>query len=192
MPCFNNVIYKVYRIMKKLSFSIIAVCCMLLGFSLSSCSDDDSVLSTNVVKTDLTAPMFLFANPSPSEGIASIIKGFDFWSFNDSRAAKGRFTTKGTRAYLECSALYSTWSIENGVLTVGGTSYQMTKTSVLGVTAYTIGNVTSVYFPSNNSVADIKAEDIFTKLNYDKSRLWRALEKAKASESGGVYMDEVE
>jgi len=175
---------------KYIKFSVVLICCMIMGFSLSSCGDDDEpIISTNVTKADLTGPMFLFANPS--SGITSIVNGFSFWSFSNDKAAYGKFTTHGARAYLECSAIYSNWSIENGVLKLGNDiNYQMAKTSLLGVKAFAIK--TQIFVPSNNTIAGLKAEGIFTNLNYDKARLWRALEKAKASQSGGVYMDEVE
>jgi hypothetical protein len=174
--------------MKKfLKISLALMCCVMMGMSLASCGDDEPVLTGNVNKANLTNPMFLYVNPT--SGISTIVNGFTFYSFTENRVAHGTFNMMGVRAFLKCDAIYDSWGLGNGTITIGSANASILQVNILGVKAYEINNV--VYLPSNNTVAGVKAEDIFTKLHYDKDRLWRALEAAKSNGSG-VYMDEIE
>ena len=163
------------------------MCSVLMAVSLSSCNGDEPIVTDEVTKSDLTSPMFLFVNQKAD--LATLQNGFSFYSFTNDKAAKGTFTTMGLRPFIKCEGIYD-WNVEKGKITIGSTSNTVAMVNVLGVKAYGIG--ATIYIPSNNTLAgNFKAEDIFTKINYDKNRLWRALEAAKAN-GQGVYMDEVE
>ncbi|MBQ9585013.1 MAG: hypothetical protein IJR20_03320 [Muribaculaceae bacterium] len=174
--------------MKKIfKLSLALMCCIIMGMSLSSCGDDGPVLTGNVNKADLTNPMFLFLYPNSE--ISTIINGFTFYSFTENRVAHGTFNMMGIRPFLKCDAIYDSWNLGNGTITIGSGNASILQVNILGVKAYDINGLR--YLPSNNTVASVKAEDIFTKIHYDKDRLWRALEAAK-NNGVGVYMDEVE
>ncbi len=177
--------------MKKfLYLSLALMCCIVLGASLTSCSDDDEpIIKSNIEKTELTTPMFLFENPQ-SGVVSSITNGFSFWTFTADKAAYGNLSFVGNRAVLKCSEMYNTWSLTDGRLNLGeGTSYgqSIKEVNVLGVKAFTIG--LKVYIPSNLSVAGFKGESVFINLSVDKEKLWRGLEKAR--QDGIAYIDEL-
>lgn len=162
-------------------------CSIFMAVSLISCGKDEPVITNEVEKSELTSPMFLFANTQ--SGIDAIQHGFSFYSFTDTKAAKGTFTMVGAKANLKCDGIYD-WSLETGKISIGSLNTTIALVDVLGFKAYGFGS--TIYIPSNNTIAgNIKAEDVFTKLHYDKARLWRTLEAAKNS-STGIYMDEVE
>lgn len=172
--------------MKKFCFSLMMVCCLLMAVLFISCNKDEVIFSDEISKSELTTPMFLFAN-TQSEPDA-IKRGFSFYSFTDTKVAKGTFTM-GTRATLKCEGIYD-WSLEKGKISIGLQSTTIALVNILGVKAYGFGS--TIYIPSSNTLAgNFRTEDIFIELNYDKARLWRALEAAKNSATG-VYMDEVE
>ena len=173
-------------IMKKFCFSLVMACSLLVAVLFISCDKDEPIFSNEVSKSELTTPMFLFANTQ--SGAEAIQRGFSFYSFTDTKVAKGTFTM-GTRATLKCEGIYD-WSLETGKITIGSQSTTIALVNVLGVKAYGFGS--TIYIPSSNTLAgNFRTEDIFIKLNYDKARLWRALEAAKNSATG-VYMDEIE
>lgn len=164
--------------MKKCSFlSLALICCIFMGVSLTSCSDDDPIISNNVEKNELTNPLFVFKRPS-GDIATTILNGFTFWSFSDNKAAECSIVLVNTKPHLRCNRYEESWNLADGKLTIGGSSFLITKVNVLGVKAYSIG--TDIYFASNMNVAGIKAEDIFTK-GFTKERLWNVIEKAKTA-----------
>ncbi|MBR5029998.1 MAG: hypothetical protein IKX63_02705 [Muribaculaceae bacterium] len=173
--------------MKKVLFlSISLICCILMGMSLSSCGDDEPIISSNIDMSELTTPMFLFEQPS-SGVVSTISNGFSFWSFNNEKAAHGTFYFNGNRAMLKCNELHSTWSLNDGKLILSNTSHNIKKVTALGVKAFTID--LTIYIPSNLTISNFKAETIFTELSLNKEKLWQGLEKAKAE--GSIYLDEL-
>ena len=164
--------------MKRLSFlSFALIFSIIMGMSLTSCGDDGPVISNNVEKSELTSPLFMYEKPS-TDLASTIINGFTFWSFTESKAADCSIVLMNTKPYLRCNRYEESWNIADGKLTLGSTSYIVTKINALGVKAYTFGN--NVYFASNMTVVGIRAEDIFTK-GFTKERLWNVIEKAKAA-----------
>lgn len=144
--------------MKKNFFlSVLLICSVLFGVSLTSCGDDEPFISSDFSKTELTAPMFLFEQPN-GELVSSLKNGFSFWSFTDAKAAYGSISyvkeNNVTRAVLKCSALYDSWNIEGGKLLLGNISRNIKKVSVLGVKAFTID--ITIYIPSNLAVMVIQ------------------------------------
>ena len=166
--------------------SLTLICCILMGMSLSSCGDEP-IITSEIDKTELSAPMFLFEQPSGA--ISAITNGFSFWTFTSDKAAYGTFSRSGNRAVLKCSELYSSWNISDGKLVLGNISHYLKKVNVevFGVKAYTID--TKVYIPSNLTISNFKAENVFTELGLNKEKLWNGLEKAK--QEGPVYVDEL-
>lgn len=164
--------------MKKYSFlSLAFVCCALMCLSLSSCGDDEPIITNNVDKIELTTPLFMFEKPS-TDLASTIVNGFTFWSFTDTKAAECSIVFINTKPHLRCNRYENSWSLSDGKIYLGSTSSIITKVNALGVRAYMIG--TKTYFASNMNVASIKAEDLFTK-GFTKDRLWQVIEKAKAS-----------
>ena len=153
---------------KFLSFSLVLLCTVVMGFSLASCGDDEPLVSTDFAKTELTTPMFLFEQPTNGI-VSSITSGFSFWTFTNDKAAYGSFERVGNRAVLKCSELYSSWSLSDGRLVLGNFSYPIKKVNALGVKAFTIK--TTIYLPSNLSIGDFKGESIFTNLGLNKEKL---------------------
>lgn len=171
---------------KVLLLSLSLICCVLMGISLSSCGDDEPIISSDFDSSELYTPMFLFE--SPSSGIASsIVNGFSFWSFTNTKAAYGTFYFSGNRAMLKCTELHSAWSLSEGKLILSNTSHNIKKVNLLGVKAFTI-DLTG-YIPSNLKIGDFKGETVFTELGINKEKLWQGLEKAKAE--GPIYLDEL-
>ena len=166
--------------MKKFSILPLAlICFLIMGMSLTSCGDDEPIISNNVQKTELTTPLFIYEKPSFN--IADIVtKGFTFWSFNDSKAAECSIILVGTKPHLSCKRYEESWNLADGKLLLGGSSMTITKVNLefLKVRAYKFGGKT--YFASNMTVAGVKAEDIFTK-GFTKEQLWQVIEKSKAS-----------
>ena len=164
--------------MKKFSFlSLALICFLIMGMSLTSCGDDEPIISNNVQKTELTTPLFIYAKPSFN--IADIVtKGFTFWSFNDSKAAECSIVFVNTKPHILCNQYEESWNLADGKLQLGSTSLIVTKVNVLDVKAYMIGSKT--YFASNMTVAGVKAEDIFTK-GFTKEQLWQVIEKSNVS-----------
>lgn len=164
--------------MKKFSFlSLALICCIFFGMSLTSCGDDEPVISNDINKAELTTPLFMFEKPS-TDLATTIVNGFTFWSFNGNKAAECSIVLVNTKPHLRCNRYEETWSLADGKLTIGSSNYIVTKVNVLGVKAYMIG--TKTYFASNMNVVGIKAEDLFTK-NFTKEQLWQVIDKAKAS-----------
>ena len=164
--------------MKRLSFlSFALICSIIMGMSLTSCGDDGPVISNNVEKSELTSPLFMYEKPS-TDLASTIINGFTFWSFSDSKAAECTILLVNTKPHLRCNRYENSWSLAQGNITFGSSNYNITKINALGVKAYMIG--TKVYFASNLTVAGVRAEDLFTK-GFTKERLWTVIEKAKAA-----------
>ena len=167
--------------MKGLSFlSFALIFSIIMGMSLTSCGDDEPVISNNVEKLELTSPLFLYEKPS-TDLASTIINGFTFWSFTESKAADCSIVLMNTKPYLRCNRYEESWNIADGKLTLGSSNYTITKIDLkkdFGVMAFLFGKKT--YFASNMNVLGIKAEDIFTK-GFTKERLWNVIEKAKAA-----------
>ena len=72
---------------------------------------------------------------------------------------------------------------------LGNINHYLKKVNVevFGVKAYTID--TKVYIPSNLTISNFKAENVFTELGLHKEKLWSGLERAK--QEGPVYVDEL-
>lgn len=166
--------------MKRLSFlSFALIFSIIMGMSLTSCGDDGPVISNNVEKSELTSPLFMYEKPS-TDLASTIINGFTFWSFTESKAADCSIVLMNTKPYLRCNRYEESWNIADGKLALGGSNYTITKVDLkgFGVKAFLFGN--KYYFASNMTVVGIKAEDIFTK-GFTKERLWNVIEKAKAA-----------
>ncbi|MBO4722879.1 MAG: hypothetical protein J5629_08095 [Muribaculaceae bacterium] len=164
--------------MKKFSFlSLVLICSIFMGFSLTSCGDDEPIITNNVEKVELTTPLFLFEKPS-TDLATTIVNGFTFWSFSNNKAAECSIVLVNAKPHLRCNRYEESWSLADGKITIGSTSSIITKVNALGVKAYMINN--KVYFASNMTVASIKAEDLFTK-NFTKERLWQVIDKAHTS-----------
>ena len=175
LPIINpNIFYD----MKKLLFlSLALISCIFMGLWLTACGDDDPIISSNVEKTELTGPLFMYEKPS-TDLATTIVNGFTFWSFNENKAAECSIVLVNTKPHLRCNRYEESWNLADGRLTIGSSSFNVTRVNVLGVKAYMFGNKT--YFASNMSVVGIKAEDLFTK-GFTKARLWQVIDKAKAS-----------
>ena len=166
--------------MKKFSIlSLALICFLIMGMSLTSCGDDEPIISNNVQKTELTTPLFLWENPG-TDLIGTIVNGFTFWSFNESKAAECSIILVGTKPHLLCDRYEESWNLADGKLLLGGSSFTITKVNLefLKVRAYKFGGKT--YFDSNMTVAGVKAEDIFTK-GITKEQLWQVIEKSNVS-----------
>ena len=172
--------------MKKFRISFLTLCCVFLGLALTSCGDDEPIISSDFDPSELTTPMFLFEQPN-SGIVSSIANGFSFWTFTNEKAARGSFEFIGNRAVLKCSELYNGWSLNNGKLIVSNFSYPIKKVNALGVKAFTIS--TTIYIPSNLSIGDFKGESVFTNLGINKDKLWQGLERAR--QEGAVDVNEL-
>lgn len=171
--------------MNKFSITFLTFCCVILSLALTSCGDDEPILSSDFDRSELTTPMFLFEQPTNGI-VSSITSGFSFWSFTSEKAARGNLEFVGNRAVLKCSELYNNWGLKDGKLMVGDFSYSIKKVNALGVKAFTIK--TTIYIPSNLSIGNFKGESIFTNLGINKEKLWQGLERAR--QEGAVYVDE--
>lgn len=164
--------------MKKFSFlSLALICCIFMGMSLTSCGDDDPIITNNVQKTELTTPLFMYEKPS-TDLATTIVNGFTFLSFTDTKVAECSIVLVNGKPHLRCHGYEESWNIADGKLNIGSKTFAITRAKVLGVSAYFIG--TKTYFASNMSVVNIKAEDLFTK-GFTKERLWQVIDKAHAS-----------
>lgn len=170
---------------KFLKLSLSLICCVLMGMSLSSCGDEP-IISSDFDPSELSAPMFLFEQPT-SGVMSSLSNGFSFWTFTNEKAAYGTFTMSGNRAVLKCTELYSSWNLVGGKLTMGNISRNIKKVNVLGVKAFAID--LTAYIPSNLAVNNYTAETVFTELGLNKEKLWQGLERAK--QEGPIYVDEL-
>lgn len=174
--------------MKKfLKLSIFLICGIFVSMSLVSCGDDEPIISSDITKAELTAPMLLFEQPV---GEISLIttRGFSFWTFTDQKAAFGTLSYVNNRAVLKCSELYDNWAInEGGKLVLGSVTHNVKRVNVLGVKAYTID--LTAFIPSNMSIQDFNLEQAFHELDLNKSKLWNGLEQAK--QNGQIYVDEI-
>ena len=183
LPIINSIIN--FDMEKFLKLSLALICCVFMGMSLSSCGDDEPIISNDIQTSELTTPMFLFEQPNGA--VSSIVNGFSFWTFTNEKAAYGTFALAGNRPVLKCTELYNTWTVADGKLVLGNVSHNLTKINVLGVKAYTID--LTVYIPSNLTISNFKAETVFTELGLNKEKLWNGLERAK--QEGPVYIDEL-
>jgi hypothetical protein len=177
--------------MKKFMYlSVALICCAVMGMSLTSCGDDEPFISSDFDKTELTAPMFLFEQPT-GDFVTSLKNGFSFWSFTDGKAAYGSINyvkeNNQPRAILKCTELYNSWSLEGGKLKLGNINHNIKKVTALGVKAFTID--LTIYIPSNLAINGNTAESVLNELDLNKTKLWQGLEKAKAE--GPVYVDEL-
>lgn len=164
--------------MKKFSFlSLALICCIFMGLSLTACGDDDPIISNDIQKTEFTTPLFMYEKPS-TDFVSAIANGFTFWSFSDNKAAECSIMLVNTKPHLRCNRYEESWSIADGRLIIGSSTFNITRVKVFSVKAYMLNNKT--YFASNMSVLGIKAEDLFTK-GFTKERLWQVIDKAKAS-----------
>lgn len=172
--------------MKKYSFlSFALISCLFMGMMLIACGDDDEPdASSDFSKTEFTKPMFIYS--LPTAGIETLANEFSFYTFTDNKAAFATFYG-GIRPYVICHFLNSEWGIEGNVLSIGRYSFALFRFKYESVLVYKIGGTISL--PSNLTVLNVKAEDIFTTLGYDKARLWRAIEKSN-TEHSMVYLDE--
>ena len=161
------------------------ICCFAVCFSITSCGDDEPI-SKDFDKSELTNPMFLVQLTDFTKAEESKNE-FWFFSFNGTKLAYAKFAVKNNRATVKSNYIYE-WTLENGVLKYSNKSLDISKLSLLGIKAFTIANDT--YYPSNNSIYGVDFEEIFTKIGYDKARLWKALELSK-TKGEAVYLDEV-
>ena len=164
--------------MKKFSFlSLALICSIFMGMSLSSCGDDEPIITNDIQKSELTTPLFLFEKPSTS--VADILtNGFTFWAFTENKAAECAFVFVNTKLHLRCDRYEENWSLGNGTINLGGTGSIITRITALNVKAYMFFNKT--YFASNMTVAGVKAEDILPK-GYTREQLWQAIDNSKAT-----------
>lgn len=163
------------------------VCCLALGVSLTSCGDDEPVITGKITKTDLTAPMCLFK--APATGVVSVINGFDFWTFTDSRAASGRIYTKDGKPYIQCFTMSDTWNLTDGRLAVGAENFILVMAAYGNAKAFALNN--NVYVASNLTVSGYNLENALVELGFSKDRLWRVLDKCKET-GNGVFLQDVE
>ena len=163
------------------------VCCMALGVALSACDGDEPVVTGKITKNDLTAPMCLFK--APTSGVVSVVNGFDFWTFTDTRAASVRIYTKDSKPFIQCFTMTDSWNLSDGRLAVGSENFLLVMAAYGNAKAFALNN--NVYVPSNFTVSGYNLENALVELGFSKERLWRVLDKCKET-GNGVFLQDVE
>ncbi len=175
--------------MKKSVFSFMMACCMAFGMTMTSCNGDDPIITDNVTRTDLLTPMCLCKAPTSGVDAISIANDFEFWTFTDTKAANGSFSTKSGKVYIKCNKMSDSWNVADGRLSVESENFNLVMASFAGARAFAFNN--TVYVPSNIAINGHTLESSLVELGLSKARLWRILEKSKETGSA-VYIQEVE
>lgn len=164
--------------MKKFFYLLAVMACVLTATCLTACgSKDDEPKETKqaVTKSQLSNPMLFYRVGSSFKG------GMMFWTFTDGKAAFGTIQQVGTDiARVSCSSMYTSWTIDNGNLVLGGDrKYEIYSHKIKGVTFVNIDGGDNL--ASNEPVDGMTYDAIFAEMKIDKALLWRALENAYES-----------
>ena len=168
--------------MKRYLLPLIAVVISLFA---TSCGDNPVLDVKEVVKTDLTNPLFLAFDNTLDAPVKKV------WAFNEKEAVKGTISVVNDDLLrFKAEWYFGSWSYSGRTLTLTGDenkkTYELTQVALLGYNAIAFGTA-YVCVPSTSKGLDgIRYEDDWYNRGLTENAFWEAM---RSSYADGTNVD---